>query len=44
MPSTYKDKSTITTTDELEPTINLEYVKDTILTNYVEKRLINLIK
>ena len=44
MPSTYKDKSTITTTDELEPTINLEYVKDTILTNYVEKRLINLMK
>ncbi len=44
MPSTFKDKSTITTTDELEPTINLEYVKDTILTSYVEKRLINLMK
>lgn len=44
MPITFKDKSTITTTDELEPTINLEYVKDTILTDYIEKRLINLMK
>ena len=44
IPITFKDKSTITTTDELEPTINLEYVKDTILTDYIEKRLMNLIK
>lgn len=41
MPSTFKGVTNITTTDELEPIINLEYVRDTTLSSYVEKQLQN---
>lgn len=39
MPSTFKSVNHITTTDELEPTINIEYVRDTTLSNYVEGQI-----
>ena len=39
MPSTFKDVNHISTTDNLEPTINIEYVRDTTLSNYVENQI-----
>lgn len=41
IPSTLKGVSNITTTDELEPIINLEYVRDTTLSSYVEGQIQN---
>ena len=39
MPSTFKGVNHISTTDELEPTLNIEYVRDTTLSNYVEGQI-----
>lgn len=39
MPSTFKGVNHISTTDNLEPTINIEYVRDTALSNYVEDQI-----
>lgn len=36
IPGTFKGVNNITTTDELEPVMNIEYVRDTILSDYVE--------
>ena len=36
IPSTVQGVNHISTTDELEPVINIEYVRDTTLSNYVE--------
>jgi len=41
MPSTFKGVSNIATTDELEPIINLEYVRNTTLSSYVEGQVNN---
>ena len=41
MPSTLKGVTNITTTDELNPNINIEYVRDTTLSSYVEGQLQN---
>jgi len=42
MPSTFKGITYITTTDDLEPAINIEYVRDTVLSKYVEGQIDNL--
>lgn len=42
MPSTYKGVNNITTTDELFPIINLTYVRDTIIADYVENHVAEL--
>lgn len=42
MPSTFKGVNNITTTDELLPIINLTYVRDTILADYVENHIAEL--
>lgn len=42
IPSTFKGVNHITTTDELEPTLNIEYVRDTVLSKYVEGQIDNL--
>ena len=39
MPSTFKGVNYISTIDELEPTINIEYVRNTPLSNYVEGQI-----
>lgn len=39
IPSTFKGVSHISTTDDLEPTINIEYVRDTVLSDYVEGQI-----
>jgi len=41
MPSTFKGTNHISTTDKLEPIINIEYVRDTTLSNYVENQINN---
>lgn len=41
--STFKGVNNITTTDELEPVMNIEYVRDTILSDYVEKQISNVV-
>ena len=38
IPSTYKGITHINTTDELEPNMNITYVRDTALGNYVEEQ------
>ena len=43
IPSTFKGVNNITTTDELEPVMNIEYVRDTILSDYVEKQISNVV-
>ena len=42
MPSTFKGVNHISTTDSLEPTINVEYVRDTTLSSYVEEQINNV--
>lgn len=42
MPSTFKDYNNIATTDDLEPIINIEYVRDTVLADYVENHIAEL--
>lgn len=42
MPSTYKGINNITTTDSLLPIINLTYVRDTIIADYVENHVAEL--
>ena len=39
IPSTYKGINYISTTDNLKPIITLEYVRDTILSDYVENQI-----
>ena len=39
IPSTYKGITYLNTTDELEPNMNITYVRDTTLSNYVENQL-----
>ena len=39
IPSTYKGITYIDTTDELEPNMSIEYVRDTQITDYVEKHI-----
>jgi len=39
IPSTFKGVNHITTTDEPEPVLNIEYVRDTTLSNYVEGQI-----
>lgn len=39
IPSTFKGVNHISTTDDLEPTLNIEYVRDTTLSNYVEGQI-----
>lgn len=43
IPSTFKGVNNITTTDELEPVMNIEYVRDTILSDYVEGQVGNAV-
>ena len=43
IPSTFKGVNSITTTDELEPVMNIEYVRDTILSDYVEGQVGNAV-
>lgn len=43
IPSTYKTITHINTTDELEPNMNITYVRDTQLTNYVEQHISQII-
>ena len=42
MPSTFKGVNHISTTDELEPIINLTYVRDTVIADYVENHVAEL--
>lgn len=43
MPSTYKTITHIDTTDELEPNMDITYVRDTQITNYVEEHISQII-
>lgn len=43
IPRTFKGVNNITTTDELEPIMNIEYVRDTILSDYVEGQVSNAV-
>lgn len=42
MPSTYKGITYLNTTDELEPNMDITYVRDTIIANYVESHVSEL--
>lgn len=42
IPSTYKGITYINTTDELEPNMNITYVRDTLIANYVESHISEL--
>lgn len=42
IPSTYKGITHIDTTDELEPNMNITYVRDTLIANYVESHVSEL--
>lgn len=42
MPSTFKGINNITTTDDLLPIINLTYVRDTVIADYVENHVAEL--
>ena len=42
IPSTHKDITHIDTTDELEPNMNITYVRDTLIANYVESHVSEL--
>ena len=42
IPSTYKGITYINTTDELEPNMNITYVRDTLIANYVESHVSEL--
>ena len=42
MPSTFKGVNHISTTDKLEPIINLTYVRDTVIADYVENHVTEL--
>lgn len=42
MPSTFKGVNHISTTDKLEPIINLTYVRDTVIADYVENHVAEL--
>ena len=42
MPSTYKGTTYIQTTDNLEPNLNITYVRDTVISDYVENHVAEL--
>lgn len=42
IPSTYKGITYLNTTDELEPNMNITYVRDTVIANYVESHVSEL--
>lgn len=43
IPVTYKDKTHIDTTDDLQPKMYIDYVRDTQLTNYVEEHISQIV-